>query len=231
MEGAFIIATIWIGLALIASFLASKLRLSTALVEISVGILAGWGANEILGAKGFGNTEPWLVFLASIGSVALTFLAGAELDPKSLRSKWKEVTVVGMMGFFAPFLGCAAIARFLLGWSVQSSLLAGVALSTTSIAVVYAVMLELGFNKIEFGKGILGACFINDLATVIALGLIFVPFGIRSLIFIVISFMTFILLPFVTPRLLKKFTTLIANAIFMPKHLFQEIEKMGEGAY
>jgi len=57
-----------------------------------------------------------------------------------------------------------------------SSWLAGVALSTTSVAVVYTVMLELGFNKTEFGKGIRAACFVNDLGVVIALGLIFAPF-------------------------------------------------------
>lgn len=49
------------------------------------------------------------------------------------------------------------------------------ALSTTSMAVVYAVMLETGFNRTELGKGILGACFVNDLGTVIALGLLFAP--------------------------------------------------------
>ncbi|MGQ9581735.1 MAG: cation:proton antiporter domain-containing protein, partial [Armatimonadota bacterium] len=72
-----------------------------------------------------------------------------------------EVTVVGLVGFFAPFLGCATIAPYLLNWNLQASLLCGVALSTTSMAVVYAVMLETGFNITDFGKGILGACFIN----------------------------------------------------------------------
>ena len=72
----------------------------------------------------------------------------------------------------------------MLGWNAQASWLAGVALSTTSMAVVYAVMLEFGFNKTEFGKGILGACFINDLGTVIALGLIFAPFTYRTAVFV-----------------------------------------------
>jgi len=57
-----------------------------------------------------------------------------------------------VVGFLAPFLGCAAVARFVLGWSAQSSWLGGIALSTTSMAVVYAVMLETGFNRTDFGK-------------------------------------------------------------------------------
>jgi len=112
-------------------------------------------------------------------SYFLTFLAGAELDPKVIKIKLKEVIIVGFVGFIAPFLGCTAVAYFLLRWSTNASLLTGVALSTTSMAVVYAVMLETGLNKTEFGKGILGACFINDLGTVIALGLLFSPLLIK----------------------------------------------------
>src|SRR5205823_9525104 len=120
-------------------------------------------------------------------AVLLTFLAGAELDPAVIRTKLREVIVVGLVGFFAPFLGCAALARFVLKWDPSASWLAGIALSTTSMAVVYAVMLESGFNQTEFGKGILGACFVNDLGTVIALGILFAPFTARTVIFVVSS--------------------------------------------
>ena len=91
----------------------------------------------------------------------------------------------GIVSFAAPFLGCAAVAYYLLGWSAQASWLCGVALSTTSMAVVYAVMLETGFNKTDFGKGILGPCFITDLGTVVALGLLFSPFSYKTVVFIV----------------------------------------------
>src|SRR5208283_1479785 len=127
------------------------------------------------------------------------------LDPAIFRTKWKEATVVGLVGFFSPFLGAAAVARFVLGWSVPASWLAGVALSTTSVAVVYAVMLELGLNRTDFGKGILAACFVNDLGTVIALGLIFAPFTIRTVVFVVASVVVFAALPFVTPWFFQKY--------------------------
>jgi Kef-type K+ transport system membrane component KefB len=87
----------------------------------------------------------------------------------------------------------------------MSSWLAGVALSTTSVAVVYAVMLELGFNVTEYGKSILAACFVNDLGTVIALGLIFSPFTVKTLIFVGVSAIAFAILPFLTPRFFKKY--------------------------
>lgn len=196
MEQIFTIAALWLGLAVLSAVLAYHLRISIALVEICSGVVTAaiathFGKFDMLGA----NSE-WLRFLAGAGAVLLTFLAGAELEPQVVRKKLKEVTVVGLIGFFAPFLGCAAIARYILDWNIPASLLCGVALSTTSMAVVYAVMLETGFNKTDYGKGILGACFINDLGTVIALGLLFAPFTYKTVIFIGVTACVLALLPF-----------------------------------
>src|SRR6185312_12803013 len=144
-------------------------------------------------------------FLAASGAVVLTFLAGAELDPEAVKAKLTEVSIVGLIGFIAPFLGCTAVAYYLLGWDVNASWLAGVALSTTSMAVVYAVMFETGFNKTEFGKGILGSCFINDLGTVIALGLLFAPFTYKTVVFIVVSIAALWFLPYITAWLTRHY--------------------------
>jgi Kef-type K+ transport system membrane component KefB len=198
-------AALWLGLALVATLLSIWFRISTALTEIVVGTVAQLIIGATIGAAALGVKAPWIGFLAGTGAIVLTFLAGAELDPSIFRTKWKEASVVGLVGFFAPFLGAAAVARFVLGWSARSSWLAGIALSTTSVAVVYAVMLELGFNRTSFGKGILAACFINDLGTVIGLGLIFAPFTWRTLAFVGLSLLVFILLPFVTPWFFERF--------------------------
>ena len=205
MQNVWAQASLWVGLALIATLLAIWFKISTALTEIVVGTVAQLIIGALVGKIGLGASSEWIAFLAGTGAIVLTFLAGAELDPLIFRTKWKEATVVGLVGFFGPFLGCTAVAHYVLHWSVRSSWLAGVALSTTSVAVVYAVMLELGFNKTEFGKAILAACFVNDLGTVIALGLIFSPFTIRTLIFIVVSVVVFIVLPFLTPRFFKHY--------------------------
>lgn len=175
---------------------AYHLRISIALVEICVGVAAAAVAAYLGKADALGSSLEWLRFLAASGAVLLTFLAGAELEPAVIRTKLKEVTVIGLIGFFAPFLGCAALARYVLNWDTQASLLCGVALSTTSMAVVYAVMLETGFNRTEFGKGILGACFINDLGTVIALGLLFAPFTYKTVVFVVVTVSVLAILPF-----------------------------------
>jgi glutathione-regulated potassium-efflux system ancillary protein KefC len=202
MEQAYALAAVWLALAVVSTMLASHMRISMALVEICVGMVAAVVANHFFYPDALGANLDWLRFIASIGAVLLTFLAGAELDQTAMKTKLREVLVVGLIGFFAPFLGCAALARFVLGWDPSASWLAGIALSTTSMAVVYAVMLETGFNKTEFGKGILGACFINDLGTVIALGLMFAPFTYKTIIFVGVSAAVLSLLPIVTSRLI-----------------------------
>jgi Kef-type K+ transport system membrane component KefB len=194
-----------VGLALAATLLAIWFKISTALSEIVVGTVAQLVIVAFFAQGGLLGNTPWIAFLAGTGAIVLTFLAGAELDPVIFKTKWREALVIGLAGFFGPFLGCTAIAHYVLHWSIMSSWLCGVALSTTSVAVVYAVMLELGFNVTEYGKAILAACFINDLGTVIALGLIFSPFTYKSMIFVVVSIVVFVVLPFVTPWFFRKY--------------------------
>src|SRR6202167_5121877 len=197
------LAALWLGLALIARLLSIWLRISTALSEIVVGTIAQLIIGAAVGSAVLGTDESWVKFLSGLGAIVLTFLAGAELDPQVFRLKWKEAASVGLASFLLPFLGCAAAAHYLLGWEPMPSWLAGVAMSTTSGAVVYAVMLEFGFNTTEYGKTILAACFVTDLGTVVALGLIFAPFTIKTLIFLGTGAIVFIVLPWVTPRFFR----------------------------
>ena len=195
------LAAVWIGLALLAALLAAWLKVANALSEIVVGMLA----QLVLGAAFLAPDQVWIRFLAGLGAIVLTFLAGAELDPQVFRRKWKEATAIGLISFFAPFLGCAAAARWWLGWGVEASWLAGVAMSTTSVAVVYAVMIEYGFNATEYGKTVLAACFITDLGTVVALGLIFAPFTLKTVLFVGGLAAAALALPWLTPFFFRRF--------------------------
>ncbi len=187
METIYFVAAVWFFAAVLSTILANRLKISIALMEIIVGTVIGFAASQLGYFEKLSLNADWMKFCTGLGAMLLTFLAGAELNPDVMKSKIKEVSVIGLIGFAAPFIGCFLISFYLIGWSVEASLLSGIALSTTSMAVVYAVMLEYGFNKTDFGKGILGACFVNDLGTVIALGLIFAPFTYKSITFIVVT--------------------------------------------
>src|SRR3984893_16972579 len=203
MTSVWALAALWLRLALVASLLSIWLRVSIALSEIVVGTVAQLIIGAAVGAAVLGTDESWVKFLSGLGAIVLTFLAGAELDPQVFGLKWKAAASVGLASFFFPFLGCAAAAYYLLGWEPMPSWLAGVAMSTTSVAVVYAVMLEFGFNTTEYGKTVLAACFVTDLGTVVALGLIFAPFTFKTAIFLGAGVTVFVVLPWLTPRFFK----------------------------
>ena len=165
----FVIAALWMSLALAAALGSVQLGISVALVEIFLGFLAGNTFHL--------STTQWIDFLASSGSVILTFLAGAEIDPDTLRANFRESMAIGFFSFLSPAIGAFAAAYWIFGWNLHAAEIAGVALSTTSVAVVYAVMVESGRNETALGKIILAACFITDLGTVVALGLLFANYN------------------------------------------------------
>jgi len=199
------LAALWLGLALAATLISIWLRVATALSEIVVGTIAQLIIGALVGTAALAADAGWIKFLSGTGAIVLTFLAGAEVDPQVFRRKWKEATAVGLISFFAPFLVCAAAARWLLGWGTEASWLAGIAMSTTSVAVVYAVMIEFGFNVTDYGKTVLAACFVTDLGTVVALGLIFAPFTFKTLIFIGVLVLAALAMPWLTPRFFRRY--------------------------
>jgi len=163
------IAAAWVAMALVASLISIRVGISVALIELVVGAVVG----NIPGSEHVVQQTEFTNFLATLGSAVLTFLAGAEIDPHSLRRNWKASLGLGAVSFAAPFAGALLFTRFVMGWTWPAAEIAGVALSTTSVAVVYAVMIESGLNRQEIGKLILAACFVTDLGTVLALGGLF----------------------------------------------------------
>jgi Kef-type K+ transport system membrane component KefB len=208
VDNAYLIAAAWIGLALLASLVSIRLGISVALIEIGMGVVGG----NFLGLR----TTPWIDFLATFGSGLLTFLAGAEIDPDSLRRHLRVSITVGAVSFAAPFVAALAFAYFVAGWNLQAAEIAGIALSTTSVAVVYAVMIESRLAETEIGKTILAACFITDLGTVIALGVLFADFGPLLVVFIVATALSLYFLPTAT----RWFVRNVPNRVSEPEIKF-----------
>jgi Kef-type K+ transport system membrane component KefB len=208
VDNIYLIAAAWIGLALVASLISIRLGISVALIEIGMGIIGG----NFLGL----HTTDWTDFLATFGSGLLTFLAGAEIDPDSLRRHLRVSLTVGVVSFAVPFVAALAFAYFVAGWGLQAAQIAGIALSTTSVAVVYAVMIESRLADTEIGKTILAACFITDLGTVLALGVLFADFGPLMLVFIVVTAVSLYFLPRVT----RWFVQAVPNRVSEPEIKF-----------
>src|SRR5213595_3083248 len=216
-----LIASIWMGLALIGSLVSIRTGISVALVEILIGLAAG---NLAVGFEGgtlqvglataqstggqlhhvLQSTE-WTNFLALLGSGVLTFLAGAEIDPISLKANWRASMLIGVLSFAIPFGVVWFVAQFVFSWPLHQAQIAGIALSTTSVAVVYAVMIEGGFSDTAMGKMILAACFITDFGTVLALGGLFANYNLWLLVFLVTTCVVLWFMPAWTKGIINKF--------------------------
>src|SRR5215469_7148395 len=211
LENIWFIAAVWMALALLASLISIRTGISVALVEILVGVVAGnlavglEGGTVHLGIAGTGasaghlhhvlQSTEWTNFLALLGSGVLTFLAGAEIDPISLKANWRASLLIGALSFAIPFVATWLFAQFVFGWSLHQAQIAGIALSTTSVAVVYAVMIEGGFSDTAMGKMILAACFVTDLGTVLALGTLFANYNLWLLLFVTVTLIVLWFMP------------------------------------
>lgn len=208
MDNVYLMAAGWMAIALAASLVSIRLGVSVALIEIGFGVIAG----------NFGglHTSPWIDFLATFGSGLLTFLAGAEIDPESLRRHLKMSLTIGVVSFVVPFVCAFAFAYYVAGWDLQAAEIAGIALSTTSVAVVYAVMVESGLAEVELGKTILAACFVTDLGTVLALGVLFASFSPLLLLFMAVTAVSL----FFLPRWLRWLVGTVPNRVSEPEIKF-----------
>lgn len=196
MENQWLQAALWMGLALAATLLSLRIAISIALLEIMVGVIGG----NFLPLQ---RTE-WVNFLAGFGAILLTFLAGAEVEPEVFKKKFKESFGIGFLSFLMPFLGAMAYAYYVGGWTFPQAAIAGISLSTTSVAVVYAVMIETGYNETDLGKLILAACFVTDLGTVVALGIFFANYNMYMVLFLGVTAVALFLLPRFTPWFFRK---------------------------
>ncbi|HEY5616769.1 MAG TPA: cation:proton antiporter [Vicinamibacterales bacterium] len=180
------IATILAALILAASIVSVEFGVSVAIIEIAFGVA---------GASLFGlQPTPWIDFVGSFAGIVLTFLAGAEVDRSLLRREWKPALLIGGLSFLLPFAGTGLFAYYVAGWDLRQSEIAGIALSTTSLAVVYAVLVETGLTATDLGKILMAATFVTDLGTAIALSVLFVQPSPYLALFVVVSILVIVVM-------------------------------------
>jgi Kef-type K+ transport system membrane component KefB len=185
------LAALLSGLILVASIASVELGVTVALIELTLGVAAG----NLFDLR----SQEWLDFLATFASIVLTFLAGMEVDPAYLRRRAKASFGIGISSFIGPFVVAACVAYFALDWSGRASLIAGTALSTTSLAVVYAVLVERGLTDTRIGKLLMSATFVTDVCTALALSAIFINPNVWFPVFLIVSVGLILLLPRIAP--------------------------------
>jgi Kef-type K+ transport system membrane component KefB len=185
------LAAVLAAVVLIASVVSVELGVTVALVELTLGVAAG----NLFHLQ----TQEWLDFIAKFGSIVLTFLAGMEVDPAYMRRRLGASLGIGVVSFIGPFVVASTIAYLVLDWSARASLIAGTALSTTSLAVVYAVLVERGLTDTSIGKLLMSATFVTDLCTALALSAIFIKPNLWFPVFLAVSLLLIVVLPRIAP--------------------------------
>ena len=185
------LAAVLAAVVLIASVVSVELGMTVALVELTLGVAAG----NLFHLQ----TQEWLDFIAKFGSIVLTFLAGMEVDPSYMRRRLGASLGIGVVSFIGPFVVASTVAYLVLDWSTRASLIAGTALSTTSLAVVYAVLVERGLTDTSIGKLLMSATFVTDLCTALALSAIFIKPNLWFPVFLAVSLLLIVVLPRVAP--------------------------------
>jgi Kef-type K+ transport system membrane component KefB len=185
------LAAVLMTVALLASMVSVELGVTVALIELTFGVVAG----NVFDLQ----SQDWLTFVAAFASIVLTFLAGMEVDPAYMRRRLSASVGIGFVSFVGPFVVASAAAYLLLDWSGRASLIAGTALSTTSLAVVYAVLVEHGLTDTSIGKLLMSATFVTDLCTAVALSAIFIKPNAWFPVFLVVSLTLILVLPRVAP--------------------------------
>lgn len=178
-------------LALLASVVAVELGITVALVELTLGVAVG-NVFEL-------EPQDWLTLIAGFASIVLTFLAGMEVDPRYMQRRLGATVGIGVVSFAGPFVVASLVAYLALDWSGRASLIAGTALSTTSLAVVYSVLVERGLTETEIGKLVMSATFVTDLCTAVALSAIFIKPNVWFPVFLVVSLALIVGLPRIAP--------------------------------
>lgn len=224
MDGTYV-AAVMAFLVFLASTISVEMGLSVAIVEIVMGIFAG----NFLGVE----STPWMMYLAGFGGVLLMFLAGIEVDVDLLRDRLKESLLIGGVSFLAPFLGGIIYTHYVSGWHVQAALVAGTAISSTFLAVIYTLLVETGLNDTDVGKTIMASCFITCLGTAAALSILFADFNVYTLAFILVSLAAVFIAPRLSSRIFRRYEDHLVQPeikfVFMLLFTFMYFADVGSG--
>lgn len=191
------VAALLAGTILLASTVSIEIGISVALIELFLGVVVG---------NSFHIDVPgWLTFIGSFAGIVLIFLAGAEVDVPQFRGEWRASLSIGLVSFVAPFAVVALLCFYALDWSRRQAEIGGLALSTTSLAVVYAVLVETGLNRELVGKRLMSATFVTDIATVIGLTVLFVKPTLWIVPFALVSVALIVVLPKLSPWFFSRY--------------------------
>ena len=151
--------------AMIVGEIFQRLKLPALVGQILAGVIIGPSLLNVV------QPSDSLKVITDLGVFFMMFIAGLELKPDEIKKAGKNALLISSIAFIAPFLGGAAMASFL-GLGMMPSLFVGLALAITAVPVMAIVLMEFGMLKSKLGVTIMTAAVIDDIVSLIVLGVI-----------------------------------------------------------
>lgn len=146
--------------------LAEKIGQPAVLGELLAGVVLG---TSVLGVV---HPETNIIhLLAEVGVIILLFEIGLETDLRRLLRVGAASSVTALVGVALPFAGGYGVSVFL-GLSTMESIVAGAALTATSVGITARVLSDLGRLQDPESQIVLGAAVIDDVVGLIILGVV-----------------------------------------------------------
>ena len=158
----------WIMLAaVVAPMLAQVpigIRVPVVVIEVLVGILIGPHVLDLVRFEGF------IEAMFTLGMAATLFMAGMELDFRRIRGHPLKLALGGWI--VSLLLGLAAIGLLHVAPQVGAPMMVTLALCTTGLGVLMPIFRDTGQLETEFGRMIVAACTIGEIAPIVAMSLV-----------------------------------------------------------
>ena len=157
----FIQAIIYLAAAVIFVPIAKKIGLSSILGYLFAGLIIGPFVLGLIGQRGED-----IMHFAEFGVVMMLFLIGLELDPYKFWKMRKFILGMGSIQVFGTTFLVTLATYALLGWTWQTALAVGLALSLSSTAIVLQTLKEKGLSNTSMGRASFAVLLFQDIAVI-----------------------------------------------------------------
>lgn len=155
-------------------YLTYRMNQPAVLGELLAGLIIGPTLLNFLGMEFlFTNghaVEHTLIELAEMGVLLLMFMAGLEVDPKSLLNVGRPAVMAGIFGVIVPMLVIIPVVT-LFNYPIEKAIFIGILLASMSTSISAQVMIELGVLQKKEGLAMLGAALVDDAVVILLLSL------------------------------------------------------------
>ena len=127
-------------------------------------------------AIGLLERDATMVLLGTVGLIYLMFMAGLSIDLNQFNKLKSKSLIFGLFSFFLPQLMALVVGLYLLGYSMESTLLLGSIVGSHTL-LAYPLARRLGITKNKAVTMAMGGSIVTDLISLVVLAIVMASLG------------------------------------------------------